>query len=181
MRKSRSIQFSCVCILTLATVLISCRKEPSASHDRAVSKRHVFDVRMQADRTPGFGYSGTGRYYLMSWGRAEDKDDAPFWFTLDGMHLPPGVWYTERTTQYNDAHVTGSLQPLETNWDFFACDAQVDSQVPLDILFAGFYSTNSSNTNDEGTFFTLPPGKTNVSFGGKLVHVFRKPKPRNAR
>jgi hypothetical protein len=103
-------------------------------------------------------------------------ENAPFEFTLDGMYLPPEVWYTTMTTQYNDAHLTGSLQPLDTNWDYFSGTAQVESKVPVDIIFYGFYSTNSSNTNDDGTIFVLPPGKTNVSFVGKLVDVFDKPK-----
>lgn len=109
--------------------------------------------------------------------RSTEKHDAPFEFVLDGMNLPPGAWYTQATTQYNDAHVSGSLQPLDAKWDFFACDAQIDSRVPIDLLFSGFYSTNSSNTNEEGTLFTFEPGKTNLSFVGRLVYVFDKPKP----
>ncbi len=174
--------FSILISIALALILLAplawaiCHENIHVGASKSVSRKHVFTVGMQEDWKLVLQYSGTERNNLMMWTHAKDKENAPFKFTLEGMYLPPGVWYTNRTTQYNDAHVTGSLQPLDTNWEYFSGTVQVESQVPIDIVFSGFYSTNGLNTNEDGTIFALPPGKTNLSFVCKLVAVFDIPK-----
>jgi hypothetical protein len=50
--------------------------------------------------------------------------------------------------------------------------------MPMELTFFGFQNTNNIQTNEDGTFFSLNAGETNISFVGKVVSVFEKQKSR---
>jgi hypothetical protein len=95
--------------------------------------------------------------------------------------LPPtNAWNVLTQTISNNAAIwiRGTLQPLDTNWDYFSCSVKVSSKMPMELTFFGFQNTNNIQTNEDGTFFNLNAGETNISFVGKVVSVFEKQKSR---
>jgi len=88
------------------------------------------------------------------------------------ISLLTGYYISKLTTNHNDVWIRGTLQPMETNWDYVTWNLKVTTRQPLEVVCYGFQNTNNLNTNEYGTVFDFIAGETNISFVGKLFGVF---------